>query len=178
MSEKETGISSAPAKQESNEQVKKGRARKYLEEINKLKEENEKLQDKLLRKIAEFDNYKKRNERDFYDRIQNANEQLIRQLLPVLDDLERFLVHATQTQQEDPLVAAIDLIYKKFVAILEKTGLTAFSSVGEDFDPEKHDALLQQESDLHSSGKIIEEHVKGYTLNEKVIRHAQVIVAK
>lgn len=163
---------------DSKEQAKKGRVKKYLEEIKKLEAEKEQLQDKLLRKIAEFDNYKKRTEREFFERIQNANENLIVHLLPLLDDLERFLHHAVQSAEEDTLVAAIDLIYKKFMAILEKNGLKPLVAVGEDFDPEKHDALLQQESDRYASGKIMEEHVKGYELNGKIIRHAQVIVSK
>jgi molecular chaperone GrpE len=178
MDEQQTDIAAQSTHPESNEHAAKGRAKKYLDEIKKLREDNEQLQDKLLRKIAEFDNYKKRNERDFFDRIQNANENLIIQLLPVLDDLERCLIHTTTVQMEDPLYTAVDLIYKKLIALLEKTGLKSFTSVGDEFDPEKHEALLQQESEQHTSGQIIEEHVKGYILNGKVIRHAQVIVAK
>jgi molecular chaperone GrpE len=178
MSDQNADISAQPDQPESKEHVARGRAKKYLDEIKKLQEEKEQLQDKLLRKIAEFDNYKKRNERDFFDRIQNANENLIMQLLPILDDLERFLNHSSQVPEEDPLFTAVDLIYKKLITVLEKSGLKSFTAVGDDFDPEKHDALLQQESDQHASGQVIEEHVKGYTLNGKVIRHAQVIVAK
>ena len=178
MNEQESGVSPAPEVKETKEPVKKGRAKKYLDEIKKLQEEKEQVQDKLLRKIAEFDNYKKRTERDFFERIQNANEHLVIQLLPVLDDMERFLEHAPQTTEEDTMFSATELIFKKFTAILEKTGLKPFSSIGEDFDPERHEALLQQESETYASGKIVEEHVKGYTLNGKVIRHAQVIVAK
>jgi molecular chaperone GrpE len=194
MKDQESGIATGPAEHETEhpvqpqteheaqqaakEHAKKGRAQRYLDEIKKLKQENEHIQDKLLRKIAEFDNYKKRTERDFFERIQNANENLIIQLLPVVDDLERLLNHSAQAAEENSLYVAVDLIYKKLVATLEKTGLKALVSVGEDFDPEKHDALLQQESDQYSSGKIIEEHVKGFELNRKIIRHAQVIVAK
>jgi molecular chaperone GrpE len=178
MNNEEPGISPDPVQHESTGHVKKGRARKYLDEIKKLQEEKEQLQDKLLRKIAEFDNYKKRTERDYFDRIQNANENLVIQLLPVLDDLDRLLEHAPQGKEDDPLFAAIDLISKKLNALLEKIGLKPFIAVGEDFDPDKHDALLQQEHDRYRSGQIIEEHVKGYTLNGKVIRHSQVIVAK
>jgi molecular chaperone GrpE len=178
MNDQEPDVSPTPELKESKEPVKKGRAKKYLDEIKKLQEEKEQVQDKLLRKIAEFDNYKKRTERDFLERIQNANEQLVTQLLPVLDDMERFLEHAPETNEEDTMFSAAELIVKKIASILEKTGLKSFSSIGEDFNPEMHDALLQKESDTYSSGKIIEEHVKGYTLNGKVIRHAQVIVAK
>ena len=132
----------------------------------------------MLRKVAEFDNYKKRTERDFYDRVLNANDRLITNLLPVLDDFERSVAHAAEAADTDALVEGFELIYKKMYSILEKEGLKSFTAVGEEFDPDKHDALMQQESEDHDSGMIIDEHLKGYELNDRVIRHSQVIVAK
>jgi molecular chaperone GrpE len=154
------------------------KANKRVSDIKKLKEEKEQLQDQLLRKIAEFDNYKKRTERDFFERVQNANEKLITELLPVLDDLDRALDHAQQSQDINPLLEGTELIRKKMLGILEKQGVEPLKAEGDEFDPEKHDALLQTEKENVESGKIIEEHLKGYTLNGKVIRHSQVIVAK
>jgi len=151
---------------------------KQLAENKKLKAENGELKDQLLRKIAEFDNYKKRTERDFYDRVLNSNDRLITSLLPVLDDFERSLAHAGEETNSDSLVEGFELIYKKMYSILEKEGLKSFEAVGEEFDPDKHDALMQQESKDHESGMIIDEHLKGYEFNERVIRHSQVIVAK
>ncbi len=151
---------------------------KHLIEIKKLKEENSELKDQLLRKIAEFDNYKKRTERDFFDRVQNANEKLITELLPVIDDMERALDHVENSQDVNSLLEGSSLILKKMKDILEKQGLEAFPAKGEEFDPEKHDALMQIDSENTKSGTIIEEHLKGYSLNGKVIRHSQVIVAK
>lgn len=149
-----------------------------LKEIKKLKEEKEKLQDQLLRKVAEFDNYKKRTDREFFDRVQNANEKLIIELLPVLDDMKRSLDHAKQSQEVESLLEGTELIQKKMIAIIEKQGVEEFPAEGEEFDPDKHDALMQIDKENVESGKIIEEHLKGYTLNGKVIRHSQVIVAK
>jgi molecular chaperone GrpE len=154
------------------------RANKYLVEIKKIKEKNVQLHDQLLRKIAEFDNYRKRTERDFYDRVQNANEKLITDLLPVLDDMERAIDHAGQSKEIKSLLEGAELIQKKMLGVLEKQGLAYMPAVGEEFDPEKHDALLQIEKEDVESGKIVEEHLKGYTLNDKVIRHSQVIVAE
>jgi len=151
---------------------------KHLIEIKKIKEEKEQLQDQLLRKVAEFDNYKKRTEREFFERVQNANEKLITELLPILDDMERAIDHAEQSDEVDSLLEGAELIQKKMLGILEKQGLEALPAEKEEFDPEKHDALMQIEKDDVESGKIIEEHLKGYTLNGKVIRHSQVIVAK
>ncbi len=131
-----------------------------------------------MRKIAEFENYRKRNDREYLDRVKNANERLITEILPVLDDLDRSIEHAKASQDLAALVEGSELIYKKLVFLMEKEGLKPLVSVGEEFDPEKHDALLQTENKEYDSGTVVEEHLKGYTLNGKVIRHAQVIVAK
>ncbi len=169
--------------------AKKGRESKQVKELKKkkeqLEEENKKLQgevhnlkDQLLRKAAEFDNYKRRTEREFLDNIQNASQDLIVELLPIIDDLERSIAHAREAEQDAPMLQGIELIYKNLIALLEKRGLKAIEAVGQEFDPDKHNALMQMESDKYESGHVVEEHVKGYTLNDKVIRHAQVIVAK
>jgi molecular chaperone GrpE len=178
---KEHVANHSPTDQVNNKKAaqNKKRANKYLSDIKQLKKEKEQLREQLLRKLAEFDNYRKRTERDFIDRIQNANEKLISELLPVLDDMERSLEHAHQQSNDiNSLIEGSDLIYKKFLALLEKEGLQLIPSIGEEFNPEKHDALMQTESDKFESGKIIDEHLKGYALNGKVIRHSQVIVAK
>jgi molecular chaperone GrpE len=151
---------------------------KNLRDIKKLKEEKEQLHDQVLRKVAEFDNYRKRTERDFFDRVQNANEKLITEILPILDDIERALDHANQSEDVDSLLEGTDLIQKKMRGILEKQGVQTIPAEGEEFDPDKHDALMQVEKENIESGRIIEQHLKGYTLNGKVIRHSQVIVAK
>jgi molecular chaperone GrpE len=157
---------------------KKVRKSKYAEEIVQLKMENQKLQDLYLRKAAEFDNYKKRTERESILWIQNANEQLIIKLLPVLDDMERSLSHIKENNNTESITQGTELIYKKLLDILDKEGLKPMTSVGEIFDPEKHDALIQVEKEGVETSRIIEEHLKGYYLNDKVVRHAQVIVAK
>ena len=161
-----------------SDKEKKVKKNKQLEEIKKLKQENENLKDQFLRKVAEFDNYKKRTEREAIMWIQNANEQLIMRLLPIIDDMERSLSHGKQDNNSESIIEGAELIYKKLIDILDKEGLKPMNSLGEDFNPEKHDALLQIEKAKTESGKIVEEHLKGYYLNDKVIRHAQVIVAK
>jgi molecular chaperone GrpE len=171
----------APKTKEKKDTAKKTQAtksKKYLKEIDKLKSEKEQLHDQLLRKVAEFDNYKKRTEREFFDRVLNANERLIKELLPVMDDFERAIEHGKKSDDIKSIVEGSELIQKKLLMILEKEGLEHIPAVGEEFDPEKHDALLQMETKDAESGTIIEEHLKGYTLNGKVLRHSQVIVAK
>jgi len=153
---------------------------KELEEkIKTLEAENQNLKEQNLRRIAEFENMKRRKEKEFLQILQNANEELILELLPVVDDFERFLNHANdENQNVESLKQGVELIYKKMMQILEKQGLKPIESVGNEFDAEKHQALIQVDSDKHPSGQIVDEHLKGYTLNGKVIRHAQVLVAK
>ncbi len=157
---------------------KKKKAARPKDETKKLKEEIFSLQEQLLRKAAEFENYKKRTEREFARIIQNAGENIITSLLPVLDDLDRSLEHARKSEDVESLREGMELISKKLYAVLEKEGLKPLDAVGKEFDPEKHDALLQVEKDGVESGTVVEEHLKGYELNNKVIRHAQVIVAR
>ncbi len=159
-------------------QNQKKKPNKYLIESKKLKEEISHLKDQVLRKTAEFDNFKKRTEREFYDRVLNANEKLIAELLPILDDLERSIDHAKKSEEVDSLLEGVELVAKKLVGTLEKQGLQKMEAQGYEFDPEKHEALMQIEKPNVESGIIIEEHLKGYSLNDKVVRHAQVIVSK
>ncbi len=149
------------------------------EKLKQLEEENKNLKDQNLRRIAEFENLKRRKEKEFLNILQNANEELILELLPVVDDFERFLAHANdENQNVESLKEGVRLIYKKLMQILEKQGLKPIESIGHEFDAEKHQALMQVETDKYESGYIVDEHLKGYTLNDKVIRHAQVLVAK
>jgi len=156
----------------------KKRTSKQQSDIKKLKEEKEQLHDQLLRKIAEFDNYRKRIERESLNTILNANERLITDLLVVIDDMERSLFHAKENNESETLIEGSELIYKKLFALLEKEGLEPIEAIGAEFDPDKHDALMQVDSKEVESGNVVDEHLKGYLLNGKVIRHAQVIVAK
>ena len=160
------------------EPIRKKATSKIQEKIKILAKDNQELKDQLLRKIAEFDNYKKRTDRETLQLIQNANEKLILTLLPVLDDLERFFQHIEEQKNIESILEGIQLIYKKLTDILEKEGLESMKTVGENFDPEMHDALMQKEEEGSQSGTIVNEYSKGYLLNGKVIRHAQVIVAK
>ena len=146
--------------------------------VKKLVKENQALKEQLLRKAAEFDNYKKRTERESIQLVENATEKLIISLLPIIDDMERFLQHVKGDKKVAAISEGSQLIFKKFMDILEKEGLRPMEAVGEPFDPGFHDALMQMEKKKVKSGTVVEEYSKGYLLNGKVIRHAQVIVAK
>ena len=152
--------------------------KKSKNELGQLKINLEDLNDKYTRLIAEFDNYKKRTDKEYISLIQNANEKLVTDLLPVVDDLERSLDHLKEDIDFESMLNGFQLIHKNLLSLLEKQGLRPMTSKGEDFDPDKHEALMQVEDGKIESNKIVDEHLKGYLFNEKVIRHAQVIVAK
>ena len=134
--------------------------------------------DRLLRLAAEFENFKKRAAREKTDAIRYANENLLKDLLPILDNLERALEHAKGGDNANPLLDGIELVLKSFLEVLEKHGVTQISAVGELFDPGKHDALAQMETSEHRPNTVVEQHSKGYHLPGRLLRPAQVTVAK
>ncbi|MBI4429170.1 MAG: nucleotide exchange factor GrpE [Ignavibacteriales bacterium] len=133
--------------------------------------------DLLLRKAAEFENYKKRIENESATIVKFANEDLITEILPVLDDLERSLKSAELAKNNDALSRGLELIHQKLLKTLETQGLKSFETVGKAFDVHYHDALMQVQRGDVPPHTILEEVEKGYTLNGRVIRHAKVVVS-
>ena len=148
---------------------------KKLEEVEKEKNE---LSDRLLRTMAEFDNYRKRVAREKEDLIKYGNEKFAFELLSVMDNFERSLEQAKTSQEVEPVIEGIEMILKQFVGAMEKFHVKPFDSVGEPFDPERHEAMAQQEHDEYEENTVIEEYQKGYCLKEKLLRPARVIVSK
>ncbi len=139
------------------------------------------LKDQLLRKAAEFENYKKRMENEIGERIKFANEELLFELLPVIDDFERSLKMSKERNSaltEDVFYRGIDLIYQKLTKVLESQGMKHYEVVGKQFDTHYHDALMQIPKQGVPPHTIIEEVEKGYMVGNKVLRHAKVIVAE
>ena len=135
--------------------------------------------DQLLRKAAEFENYKKRTENDYGSIIKYSNEDLISKLLPVVDDFERSLkaLQKNKPAADDVFARALELIYNKLLKILEAQGVKHFEVLGLPFDPQLHDALMQIPRADVAPHTVIEEVEKGYRLQDKVIRHARVVVS-
>ncbi len=131
----------------------------------------------LLRKAAEFENYRKRAEADALNLVRNANESLIASLLPILNDFVRSLKAGSEQRDYDAFYRGVELIYNKFSKVLEAQGLAPFDSVGKPFDVDYHDALLQVPSGEHPPHTVIQEVERGYKLHDKVLRHAKVIVS-
>lgn len=136
------------------------------------------LKDKHLRLLAEFDNYKKRTSREKYDLMTTASRDVVLALLPVIDDFERALKLKDQSAGEG-FDTGIQLIYNRMLNVLQSQGLKAMESTNETFDPDLHEAITEVPvKDPEDAGKIVDTIEKGYTLNDKIIRHAKVIVGK
>ncbi len=136
--------------------------------------EQDQQDDRLLRLAADFENYKKRAARERSEYIALANERLIGELLPILDDLERALTAAEQ-HEEGQLEDGVRLVHRSLAALLERHGVTAIETDGK-FDPHVHEALLSQPSEAEE-GSVLDVVQKGYKLGERVVRPARVVVA-
>ena len=152
------------------------------EDIKSLLEQTEKekqdLYDRLLRSTADFDNFRKRVSREKDELIRYGNEKLARELLPVVDNFERALQQAENSADNKALREGIEMILKQFITVLDKFGVKYFTSVGQPFDPNKHEAMVHQESSEHEENAVISEFQKGYYLHDKLLRPAMVVVAK
>lgn len=133
--------------------------------------------DKWIRLQAEFENYKKRIQKEKSDQLKFGNEALLRAVLPVLDNLERAIEHGKGAREAGPLLAGVEITLKQFMNALEQFGVKPILAVGETFDPEKHEAVSQMESDFESN-RVISEVQKGYLFHERLLRPAKVIVSK
>jgi molecular chaperone GrpE len=149
--------------------------KKKIEEVTLEKSE---MHDRYLRLYSEFDNYRKRTTKDKLDTIKNASEEMIRVLLPVVDDFERALKNAEKIEGADAMKEGVQLIYSKLTTILRQKGLTAIESVGKPFDTDFHEAITNiPATDESQKGVVVDEVERGYLLNDKIIRYAKVVVA-
>jgi molecular chaperone GrpE len=145
-----------------------------VSELGKLKEENALLFTRLQRLQADFDNFRKRVKAEKGEWNTQALSDLVRELLPVIDNLERAKDAAGSAEA---LASGVDLVYRQFVSVLEKQGLSTIEACGTEFDPNCHHAIMQVECE-EPENKVVEEMQKGYRLNERVLRPSMVKVAK
>lgn len=135
------------------------------------------LNDKFLRLYSEFDNFKKRNARERIELMKTAGEDIIKSVLPVLDDFERALKVMHEAGESDAVKEGVDLIFNKLKNTLRAKGLQPMESLGQDFNPDLHEAITNvPAADESMKGKIVDEIERGYFLNDKVIRYAKVVV--
>lgn len=147
-----------------------------------LDEANEKiatLEDKYLRQVAEFDNYRKRTIKEKAELIKNGGERAIESILPVLDDFERAIQNMSKDESNAEMLTGVELIFNKFIGILKQNGLQKIETEGEVFNTDYHEAIAMIPTpDESLKGKVLDCVQTGYTLNDKVIRHSKVAVGE
>jgi molecular chaperone GrpE len=161
---------------------KKEDKEKEVEELKKKLEEKEKEAkenyDRLLRMAADFENYKKRAAKEKEEWTKFANEDLLKGVLPFIDNLERAVNHAQKVNDTGVLIEGVRLTLQQLLQSLSKFGLSSFESTGKPFDPAVHEAMLVVETDQYEPNQVIEEFQKGYLLNDRLLRPATVSVSK
>jgi len=143
-----------------------------------LARQRDECHDRLLRMTAEFDNFRKRVERERRDLAETAGADLITDLLPVLDDLERALQVPATTEEAEAYRKGFEIIHRQWLDALRKRGVTPIEAVGQEFDPRYHEAIAHEVSDTHRDGEIIGEVRRGYLLRDRLLRPSMVRVAK
>ena len=169
----------AQENQETQEQEEMTAEEKLAKELEAAQATIEEQKDKYLRLSAEFDNYRKRTLKEKAELIKNGGEKAIAAILPVLDDLERSLANMQKADDVKAMYEGIDLIYQKFLKNLTQEGLEKMSPIGEAFDTDFHEAVALVPAPAEDQkGKVLDCVQTGYKLNDKVIRHAKVVVAQ
>jgi molecular chaperone GrpE len=146
--------------------------------IKALEQEKNDISDRLLRTMAEFDNYRKRVAREKEGLVKYGTERIACEILPVVDNFERALEQSFQAAEAEPLVDGLKMILKQLLTALEKFDIKPFDSVGQQFNPEIHEAMAQQEHADHEDNTVINQLQKGYMLGERLLRPARVIVSR
>ena len=162
-------------REEKGHKKKKDKADKKTEE---LKEQIDQLQDKCMRQMAEFENFRKRSEKEKSAMFETGAKSVIEKILPVVDNFERGLATIPEEEKGSPFADGMNMIYRQLMTELENMGVKPIEAVGQEFNPDLHNAVMQVESQEFESGVIAQELQKGYTYHDSVVRHSMVAVAQ
>ena len=176
----EGSVTDTPVSEEEGQEevIEKSEEEKLREMVSRLEDENSSLKDQMLRKQAESDNFRKRVLREKEDSIKYANSNLLMDLVTIIDDFERAIKASQETIDAENFHSGIELIEKQFVTMLERNwGLKKMVAVGEEFDPQLHEAIGMEESSEYDKQTVIEDYQSGYILQDRVLRSAKVKVA-
>ena len=166
------------AQTEEDDEKKKGKFFKKKDKKDPKDEKIEELNDRLVRNRAEFDNYRKRTDREKSQMFEMGASQMIEKILPVIDDLERGFAAMSEADKNTSFAQGIEMVYKKLMTTLTDQGVTVIEAVGKEFDPTYHNAVMQAPSEAYESGIVMQELQKGYMYKERIIRHSMVMVAE
>lgn len=179
LTEEESEAKAEPARSGEESWAEKRAAKKKLKADKKqdaLKEKIEELEDRVKRQMAEFENFRKRTDKEKTAMFETGAKSVIEKILPVVDNFERGLATVPEEDKGSPFAEGMEMIYKQLLTELEKMDVKPIPAVGEEFDPNFHNAVMQVESEEYESGVIAQELQKGYTYRDSVVRHSMVAV--
>lgn len=163
--------------EEPETEKEKGSFFKKKEKKDKKDEKIEELTDRVRRQMAEFDNFRKRTEKEKTQMFETGAKSIVEKILPVVDNFERGLAAVTEEEKGTPFVEGMEKIYKQMMTVLEEAGVKPIETVGQEFDPNLHNAVMHVEDEEFGENIIAEEFQKGYTYRDSVVRHSMVKVA-
>lgn len=164
--------------EEPEDAPKKGPFKKKEKKKDKRDERIEELTDQVKRQMAEFENFRKRTEKEKTQMYEVGAKSIIEKILPVVDNFERGLAAVPEEQKSDAFVEGMDKIYKQMMTVFEELDVKPIEAVGKEFDPEFHNAVMQVESEEYESGIVAQELQKGYMYRDSVVRHSMVAVVQ
>ena len=163
--------------EEPETEKEKGSFFKKKEKKDKKDEKIEELTDRVRRQMAEFDNFRKRTEKEKTQMFETGAKSIVEKILPVVDNFERGLAAVTEEEKGTPFVEGMEKIYNQMMTVLEEAGVKPIEAVGQEFDPNLHNAVMHVEDEEFGENIIAEEFQKGYTYRDSVVRHSMVKVA-
>lgn len=167
--------------QDADPNEKKGKKKSLLgkeKKPNKLQEKVDELEDRVKRQMAEFDNFRKRSEKEKAAMFETGAKSVVEKILPVVDNFERGLAGLSEEEMKEPFAEGMNMVYKQLITELEKLEVKPIEAVGCEFNPELHNAVMQVASEEYESGIIAQELQKGYTYRDSVVRHSMVAVVE
>ena len=178
--EKEAAENKESASEEVKEEAEKSEEKESSKKEKKdpLKEKLDELNDRLIRQVAEFDNFRKRTDREKAQMFEQGQGSVLEKLLPIVDNFERGLAAVPEDEKDGAFADGMNKIYKQLIKQLEDLGVTPIEAVGKEFDPNLHNAVMQVESEEYESGIVAQELQKGYKFHDTVLRHSMVGVSK
>lgn len=151
---------------------------KWLKKNNKDKEKIAELEDRVMRQMAEFENFRRRTDKEKQSMFETGAKSVIEKILPVIDNFERGLSTVSAEELETGFASGMNMIYKQLLTELDNIGVKPIEALGQEFDPNLHNAVMQVASEEYESGIVAQELLKGYTYRDSVVRHSMVAVAE
>lgn len=174
----EKTVEEAAETTEDTSEKKKIFSKKKDKKSDPMKEKIDELEDRVKRQMAEFDNFRKRTEKEKSAMFETGAKSVIEKILPVVDNFERGLMAIPEEEKGSPFAEGMNMIYKQLMTELENIGVKPIEAVGKEFDPNLHNAVMQVESEEYEEGIVAQELQKGYTYRESVVRHSMVAVVQ